>query len=56
MVSFVFGFFPETRMPGAESMSWAVVISVFVLTAAGGWYLVGGSKKFVAPVTLVKNQ
>ena len=55
-LSFVLSFFPETPLPGAEGMNWAVVIFAFVLVAAGTNYWVGARKIYVAPVSLVKRQ
>lgn len=34
VLGFVFSFFPETPMPGAEGMNWAVVIFASVIVAA----------------------
>ena len=55
-LSFVLSFFPETPLPGAEGMNWAVVIFAFVLVAAGTNYWAGARKVYVAPVSLVKRQ
>ena len=56
-LSFVLSFFPESPVPGAEGMNWAVVIFAFVLVAAAANYWVGGARKgYVAPVSLVKRQ
>ena len=54
-VSFVFSFFPETPMPGAAGMNWAVVIFVFVIVAATVNYAVQARRTYVAPVALVKK-
>ncbi len=56
MLSFVFSFFPETPMPGAAGMNWAVVIFAFVIVAAATNYWVQAKRKYVAPVSLVKHE
>ena len=55
-LSFVLSFFPESPLPGAEGMNWAIVIFAFVLVAAGTNYWMGARKVYVAPVSLVKRQ
>lgn len=55
VLSFVFSFFPETPMPGAAGMNWAVVIFAFVIVAAGMNYWVNARRVYVAPVSLVKQ-
>lgn len=55
VLSFVFSFFPETPMPGAAGMNWAVVIFAFVIVAAGINYWVNARRVYVAPVSLVKQ-
>ena len=56
VLSFVLSFFPETSLPGAEGMNWAVVIFAFVVVAAGGNYWVGARRVYIAPVSLVKRE
>lgn len=55
IVSFVMSFFPETPLPGAEGMNWAIVILAFVIAVASLNYVLGARKKYVAPVALVKH-
>ena len=56
LISFVMTFFPETPMPGAEGMNWAIVIFAFVIVVASLNYVLGARKKYVAPVMLVKHE
>ena len=56
VLSFVFSFFPETPMPGAAGMNWAVVVFAFVIVAAGTNYWTNARKVYIAPVSLVKEQ
>lgn len=56
VLRFVLSFFPETPLPGAEAMNWAVVIFAFVVVAAGGNYWVGARRVYIAPVSLVKRE
>ena len=56
VLSFVFSFFPETPMPGAAGMNWAVVIFAFVIVAVGMNYWVNAKRIYVAPVSLVMQQ
>ena len=53
VLSFVLSFFPETPLPGAEGMNWAVVIFAFVVVAAAGNYWIGARRVYIAPVSLV---
>lgn len=55
-LSFLFSFFPETPMPGAAGMNWAIVIFAFVIAAASLNYLVQARRTYVAPVSLVKQE
>ncbi|KAL2049680.1 hypothetical protein ABVK25_010021 [Lepraria finkii] len=54
-LSFIFSFFPETPMPGAEGMSWAIVIFAFVIAAASLTYFVKARRTYIAPGSLIKQ-
>ena len=54
-LSFIFSFFPETPMLGAEGMSWAIVIFAFVIAAASLTYFVKARRTYIAPVSLIKQ-
>ena len=55
-LSFVFSFFPETPMLGAEGMNWAIVIFAFVIAAASLNYFVQARRTYIGPVSLVKQE
>lgn len=58
-VAFVFSFFPVAPTVGdphaAKNFNWAIVIFSATLILATAYYWVGGRKRYVAPVTLVKQ-
>lgn len=58
-VGFVFSFFPTAPSVGdpewAADFNWAVVIFTGTCVLAGAYYAIGGGKRYVAPVTLVKE-
>ena len=58
-VAFLFSFFPVAPSVGdpkwAENFNWAIVIFTATLALATAYYWAGGRKKYVAPVTLVKQ-
>lgn len=55
IVGFVFSFFPTDVKPDAPDMNWAIVIFVGVGALAGLYYVMGGSKKYVSPRSIVKQ-
>lgn len=59
-VAFVFSFFPVAPSVGdpewAKNFNWAIVIFMAVLGLATAYYWAGGRKKYVAPVSLVKQE
>ena len=56
IISFVFSFFPQTPMPGAVGMNWAIVIFMFVIFAASLNYFLQARKTYIAPLSLVKQE
>lgn len=58
-VGFVFSFFPTAPSVGdpewAADFNWAIVIFTGTCALAGAYYAIGGGKRYVAPVTLVKE-
>ena len=58
-IGFVFSFFPVTPLAGdaawAADMNWAIVIFAATVVLAGSYFWAGGSHKYVAPVSLVKQ-
>lgn len=48
-------FFPVATPVEAESMNWAIVMFVGIMTIATVWYLVEGHKSYVPPVALVSR-
>lgn len=60
LVGFVFSFFPLAPSVGdpdwAENFNWAIVIFSGTCILAGTYYLLGGGKRYVAPVSLVKEE
>jgi len=59
LVGFVFSFFPIAPVKGdpnwASDFNWAIVIFSGTCILAGVYYVAGGRHRFVAPVTLVKE-
>jgi amino acid transporter len=59
MVGFVFSFFPLAPLVGdsawAADMNWAIVIFAATIILASGYYWAGGRRKYIAPVSLVKQ-
>ena len=59
LVAFVFSFFPTDVLAGdpnwAKDFNWAIVIFTATLTLATAYYWAGGRKRYVAPVSLVKQ-
>ena len=59
-VIFVFSFFPIAPSAGgpewAVNFNWAIVIFAATCLLALGYYVFGGSRKYVAPVSLVKEE
>jgi choline transport protein len=59
VVGFVFSFFPEAPVVGdptwAADFNWAIVIFSGTCFLAGSYYVLGGGKRFIAPVSLVKE-
>lgn len=58
-VAFVFSFFPVAPLAGdpdwPSTCNWAIVIFSATLALATAYYWAGGRKKYVAPVSLVKQ-
>lgn len=59
-VAFIFSFFPvapvERDNPAwAKDFNWAIVVFSATLVLATAYYWLGGRKRYVAPVTLVKQ-
>ena len=59
-VAFIFSFFPEYPSVGdpawAEDFNWAIIIFTATCVLALAYYMLGGRRKYVAPVSLVKNE
>ncbi|KAK1017037.1 hypothetical protein LTR54_003078 [Friedmanniomyces endolithicus] len=59
-VGFVFSFFPQAPAVGdpawAAHFNWAIVIFSATCTLALVYYVCGGSRRYVAPVALVKQE
>jgi len=59
-VGFVFSFFPTAPLFGdpawAADFNWAIVIFSATCIIAGAYYAIGGGERYVAPVTLVKEE
>lgn len=60
VVGFVFAFFPMAPPTGdpkwAENFNWAIVIFAGICLIAFVYYVLGGRKHYVAPVSLVKKE
>ena len=60
VIAFVFSFFPEAPSIGdqtwATDFNWAIVIFSATCLLALAYYLCGGRNKYVAPVSLVKQE
>lgn len=58
-IGFVFSFFPVAPLVGdptwAADMNWAIVIFAATVLLASGYFWAGGRYKYVAPVSLVKQ-
>ena len=58
-VAFVFSFFPTAPSVGnptwAADFNWAIIIFSATLLLATSYYWIGGRNKYVAPVSLVKQ-
>jgi choline transport protein len=59
IVGFIFSFFPLTPSVGDTAwlvdFNWAIVIFSSTCILAGVYYVLGGGKRYVAPVSLVKE-
>lgn len=59
-VIFLFSFFPTSPLAGspdwAANFNWAIVIFSATCLLALAYYVFGGSRKYVAPVSLVKEE
>lgn len=59
-VGFVFAFFPQEPSVGdpewAVHFNWAIIIFAGICLLAFTYYLLGGRKRYVAPVSLVKQE
>jgi len=59
MVAFVFSFFPSSPSVGdphwAKNFNWAIVIFAATCLLAFVYYVLGGRRRYVAPVSLVKE-
>lgn len=59
LIAFVFSFFPVAPLAGdpawAADFNWAIIIFTATLTLATVYYWVGGRSRYVAPVSLVKQ-
>jgi choline transport protein len=60
IVGFVFSFFPLTPSVGDTAwlvdFNWAIIIFSGTCILAGVYYVLGGGKRYVAPVSLVKKE
>lgn len=56
VVAFVFSFFPEDVNPAAPDMNWAIVVFAGMWILAGAYYVTGGSRKYISPASIVKQQ
>lgn len=52
---FVFMFFPAVVSPTPQTMNWAIVMYVGIMSFATAYYFVWGRRDYVAPVALVKR-
>ncbi|KAF2172958.1 hypothetical protein M409DRAFT_49461 [Zasmidium cellare ATCC 36951] len=55
-VIFVFSFFPTDTSVNFENFNYAIVIFSAACLLALAYYLLGGGRKYIAPVSLIKNE
>jgi choline transport protein len=60
LVGFVFSFFPLYPSVGDANwlvdFNWAIIIFSGTCVFAGTYYVLGGGKRYIAPVSLVKEE
>ena len=60
VIGFIFSFFPVAPLAGdpawAADFNWAIVIFGATIILASGYFWAGGRHKYVAPVSLVKQE
>lgn len=60
LVGFLFSFFPLTPSVGnpdwVADFNWAIIIFSGTCVLAGTYYVLGGGKRYIAPVSLVKEE
>lgn len=60
LVGFLFSFFPLAPSVGnpdwVADFNWAIIIFSATCVLAGTYYVLGGGKRYIAPVSLVKEE
>ncbi|KAM3421995.1 hypothetical protein BST61_g2372 [Cercospora zeina] len=56
LMIYVFLFFPAATPVEPESMNWAIVMFISIMSIATLWYFVQGHKSYVPPVALVRRE